>query len=137
MSHHPADRAAFHGPDAPVRTYLTNDVVAIDRTSTIRDAATAIAEASVGVLVLGDPDDVVALVSERDIVRAVAEGLDLDLTSARDIGSTHLIWIDADDSIADAAEEMMEDYVRHVLVRDGERMIGVLSIRDVVAAYIT
>ena len=137
MSSHPADRTAFHGPDAPVRTYLTNDVVAIDRTASVRDAAVAIAEASVGVLVLGDPDDVVALVSERDVVRAVAEALDLDATPARDIGSTHLIWIDADSSIADAAEEMMEDYVRHVLVRDGERLIGVLSIRDVVAAYIT
>jgi CBS domain-containing protein len=137
MSTHPADRNAFHGPDAPVRTYLTNEVVAIDRASTVRDAAVAIAEASVGVVVLGDPDDVVALVSERDIVRAVATCLDLDGTAALDVGSTHLIWIEADDSIADAAEEMMEDYVRHVLVRDAGRLAGVLSIRDVVAAYIT
>ena len=137
MSSHPADSTAFHGGAAPVRTYLTADVVAIDRTACIRDAAVAIAKASVGVVVIGDPDDVVALVSERDVVRAVAEDIDLDATPARDIGTTELVWIGVDDSIADAAEEMMEDYVRHVLVRDGDRLVGVLSIRDVVAAYIT
>lgn len=137
MSTHPADSTAFHGPAAAVRTYLTAEVIAVDRTASIRDAAVAIAKASVGVVIIGDPDDVVALVSERDVVRATAEALDLDATLARDIGSTELVWIEADDSIADAAEEMMEDYVRHVLVRDGDRLVGVLSIRDVVSAYIT
>jgi CBS domain-containing protein len=137
MSSHPADSTAFHGPAAAVRTYLTSDVVAVDRTASVRDAAVAIAKASVGVVVIGDPEDVVALVSERDIVRATAEDLDLDTTLARDIGSSELVWIDIEGSIADAAEEMMEDYVRHVLVGDRGQLVGVLSIRDVVAAYIT
>ena len=90
-----------------------------------------------GVLVIGTPDAVLGLVSERDIVRAIADGLDPDATDAADIGAHQLIWIDADDLIADAAEEMMEDFVRHVLVRDGDQLVGVLSIRDVLSAYIT
>ena len=128
---------SFHGANASVRTYLTADVITIGADATARDAAEVIARASVGVLVIGTPDDVAAIVSERDIVRAVAEGLDLDTTRAADIGSTELVWIDVTDTIGDAAEEMMEDYVRHVLVREHGLLVGVLSIRDVLSAYIT
>jgi CBS domain-containing protein len=120
-----------------VRTYLTADIVAIAGSASASEAAAAMAEASVGVLVIGTPDKITGVVSERDIVRAVAERRDLDSVRAADIGSTELRWIDADDTIGDAAEEMMEDYVRHVLVRDEGRLVGVLSIRDVVSAYIT
>jgi CBS domain-containing protein len=127
----------FHGPSASVRTYLTAEVVTIAPTASVRDAAEAIARASVGVLVIGTADNVTALVSERDIVAAIAEGLDIDATSVADLGCSHLFWVDADDTIGDAAEEMMEDYVRHVLVRDELGLVGVLSIRDVLSAYIT
>ena len=84
---------------------------------------------------VGTTDDVIGVVSERDIVRAVAEGLDLDRTTVADIASRRLVWLDADDNIGDAAEEMMEDYVRHVLVRDEGGLVGVLSMRDVLSAY--
>lgn len=129
--------ATFHGANASVLTYLTGDVVMIATTSSVHDAARAMAEASVGVVLIGTHDDVTALVSERDVVRAVAAGRDLDALAAKDIGATRLIWIDAGNTIGDAAEEMMEDYVRHVLVRGADGLVGVLSIRDVLSAYIT
>jgi CBS domain-containing protein len=137
MSSNDSNGTAFHGSTASVHTYLTSDVITVAATASVRDAAKAIAGASVGVLVVGTPDDVTGLVSERDIVRAVAEGLDLDDTLATTVGTTHLIWIDEGNTIGDAAEEMMEDYVRHVLVRGEEGLVGVLSIRDVLSAYIT
>lgn len=127
----------FHGSNASVLTYLTTEVVMVTPTASIRDAATAMERASVGAVLVGTHDDVIALVSERDVVRAVAEALDLDAVAAVDIGATHLIWIDAGNTIGDAAEEMMEDYVRHVLVRGDAGLAGVLSIRDVLSAYIT
>ena len=127
----------FHGSSASVRTYLTAEVVTLAPVASVRDAAQKLADAGVGVLLIGTVDDVTAVVSERDIVSAVAQGLDLDSTPAAHLGSTELFWIDADDTIGDAAEEMMEDYVRHVLVRDDQGLVGMLSMRDVVSAYIT
>jgi len=138
MSNSDSDDVVFDGPDAPVLTYVTtDDIVTITPTATVRAAATAIVEQSIGMLVIGTTDDVLAVVSERDIVRAVSEGRDLDTTSVSDIGSRELVWIDADDSIGEAAEEMMKDYVRHGLVRDDTGLVGVLSMRDVLAAYTT
>jgi len=127
----------FHGPDASVQTYLTAEVITIAANASVREAAAAIAGASVGVLVIGTPSAVTGLVSERDIVRAVSQGLDLEATTVADIGTTNLIWVDAGNTIGDAAEEMMEDYVRHVLVRGDGGLVGILSMRDVLDAYIT
>jgi signal-transduction protein with cAMP-binding, CBS, and nucleotidyltransferase domain len=138
MSSSDANRTPFHGPDAPVITYVTTEaIVTVAPSATVRDAAIAIVDQSVGMLVIGTREDVAAVVSERDIVRAVAEGVDVDTVPVADIGSTNLVWIDREDSIGDAAEEMMKDYVRHALVRDESGLVGVLSMRDVLSAYAT
>jgi CBS domain-containing protein len=115
----------------------TDGIVTIPPTHSIRAAAAAVVDKSVGILVVGTTDEVTAVVSERDIVRAVAEGLELDEVTVGEIASRDVVWIDADRDIGDAAEEMMEDYVRHVLVRDEGGLVGVLSMRDVLAAYTT
>jgi CBS domain-containing protein len=132
-----SDGTAFQGPDAPVRIFVSADVITIAPTASLRDAAVAIADASIGMLVIGTADNIEAVVSERDIVRAVAQGLDLDSIAVIDIGSTKLVWVDADELIGAAAEEMMKDYVRHALVRDESGLVGVLSMRDALSAYTT
>jgi predicted transcriptional regulator len=138
MSNLDSEGAVFHGPDAPVLTFVTTEgIVTVAPTEPVRAAAAAVVEQSVGMLVVGTTDDVIGVVSERDIVRAVAEGLDLDQVTVADIASRQLVWLDADDNIGDAAEEMMEDYVRHVLVRDEDGLVGVLSMRDVLSAFTT
>jgi CBS domain-containing protein len=138
MSNLDSGEAVFDGPNAPVLTYVTTDDIAtIEPTATVRAAARAIVDRSVGMVVIGTTADVLAVVSERDIVRAVSDGRDLDTTSVADIGSRQLVWIDADDTIGEAAEEMMKDYVRHGLVRDETGLVGVLSMRDVLSAYTT
>ena len=138
MSNLDANDQDFHGRAAPVSMFVTtNAVTTIGPTAAIRMAAEAIVEQSIGMLVIGTTDDVLAVVSERDIVRAVAEGHDLDAATVADIGSRELVWVDAHNTIGDAAEEMMEDYVRHTLVRDEGALVGVLSIRDILSAYTT
>jgi CBS domain-containing protein len=132
-----SDGTAFQGPDAPVRIFVSADVITIAPTASLREAARAIADASIGMLVIGTADNIQAVVSERDIVRAVAEGLDLDSVPVIDIGSSELVWVDADEFIGAAAEEMMKDYVRHALVRDEGGLVGVLSMRDALSAYTT
>jgi CBS domain-containing protein len=132
-----AEGTEFHGPDAPVRIFVSADIITIAPSASVRDAAVAIADASIGMLVIGTADEVAAVVSERDIVRAVAQQIDLDDVAVIDIGSTDLVWVDADELIGAAAEEMMKDYVRHALVRDESGLVGVLSMRDALSAYTT
>jgi CBS domain-containing protein len=128
---------AVLGDDAPITTYMSDAIVTVEPTASLREVATIIADASVGCVVVGTPDDVDGVISERDIVRAVADGLDLDSTTVAEVESKTLVWATSDTTIGTVAAEMMQDYVRHVLVRDEGRVVGIVSMRDVLSAYTT
>ncbi len=104
--------------------------------ASLREVAAAMVERCVGALVVGEhAGSPAGIVSERDLVRALAEDRDPVTVRARDIASTKLLWCDADATIAEVAAEMMDAYVRHVLVEDGGRLVGIVSARDVLGAY--
>jgi CBS domain-containing protein len=125
------------GGHATITAYMSDEIVVLDPDTTLRQAAIALEEAGVGCVVVGSPDHVEGVVSERDILRAVAERIDLDATPVRDIESRHLMWATTDSTVDEVVDEMMGNYVRHVLVGENSRLVGIISMRDVLAAYLT
>jgi CBS domain-containing protein len=103
--------------------------------TTLVEVAKVISGAGVGALVVGSAEDLQGVVSERDVVRAVAEGRELTTTTAADVASTDLVWADASASIDEVALEMSDKWVRHVLVEDGGSLVGIVSARDLLGAY--
>lgn len=126
----------FIGREALVTAFMSEDVTIAPATTSLRDAAIALETAGVGILVVGTRDDVEGVVSERDILRAVARGIDLDTTTVAEVESTHLMWATLESTVGDVVEEMMEGYIRHVLVGDQTGLVGVVSMRDLLAAYL-
>ena len=84
---------------------------------------------------MGTVDDVKGVVSERDVVRAVAEGRDPATVPAEDMASTELVWAAADAPLAEVALEMSERWVRHVLIEERGALVGIVSARDLLGAY--
>ncbi len=123
------------GGRATITAYMSDEVVTLDPTATLREAAVALEEAGVGCVVVGTREAVEGVVSERDILRAVAEGIDLDATPVSEVESRHLMWATTDSTVEEVVDEMMGNYVRHVLVGEDHRLVGMVSIRDVLAAY--
>jgi CBS domain-containing protein len=111
------------------------DVLEIASDATLEEVADALVSAQVGVLPVRDGDKVVAVVSERDIVNAVARRLDLRTTRAIDIANRGLVWCYPTSSVNDVASEMMDRYVRHVLVEEDGELVGIVSARDLLGAY--
>lgn len=128
--------AVFEGTFAPVTAYLNDELVTVAADATLRDVARTIAEQTVGLVVVGSADRVEGVVSERDVAVAVAGGTDLDAATAGQIAANRLVWVASEATIGEVATQMVEGYVRHVLVGDGERLVGVVSMRDVIAALI-
>jgi CBS domain-containing protein len=120
----------------PVSTFAADCVVHIAAGADLWEIAATLDDAEVGALPVGSLDDVRGVVSERDIVRALAARRDPSTTTAIDIAHKQLVWCDAESTVAEVAEEMMEHYVRHVLVEDGGRLVGVVSARDLLGAYV-
>ena len=109
--------------------------VGVQMDATLQAAAQELAEDSVGMLVVGTADKVVGVISERDVVRAVAAFRDPRTTLVSDIESTRLVWCGSSSTVNEVAELMMEQYVRHVLVEEDGKLVGVVSARDLLGAY--
>ena len=127
--------AVFQGAMAPVTAYLNDELVTVGTDVTLREVASTLAQQTVGLVVLGSAEQVDGVISERDIVRAAADGADLDRATAGEWATDRLVWVDVDATVGDAAAQMVEGYLRHVLVGDGDRLVGVVSVRDVIAAF--
>lgn len=130
------DSPRYGSGDSPVTTFMGEEPILVAATTTLRAAAVALQEAEVGLLVVGERTRVEGVVSERDIVKAVAAGTDLDATTVAEVETRDLFWATEDSTVGDVVEEMMEDYVRHILIGDRNGLVGIVSMRDVLAAYL-
>jgi CBS domain-containing protein len=117
--------------------FVSEETTRIAPGTSLRQVAEALRTADVSLAVVADDTQVYGVVSERDIVGAVALGLDLDATAVETIEAEDLKWATADSTVDDVAEEMLENYLRHVLVgNDDGSLLGVVSMRDLLTAYL-
>ena len=110
---------------------MTPDVrtCAIDRT--FADAASVLHDNRISsVVIVDDAGGVAGIVTERDLVNVVADGLDPAATVLSGHMTTDLTTVDPRDDIADAAATMAEHGIRHLPVLSGGKLAGILSIRD-------
>jgi CBS domain-containing protein len=103
---------------------------------TMREAIQTLADRKVGALiVLDEAQQVVGVLSERDVVRECAKQIDQLLTRrVSEVMSHDVIIALVDDDLDAVMETMTQQHIRHLPVMDGGRLIGVISIGDVVKA---
>ena len=123
------------GGDAPVMVYAAEVVVALPGDSTLSAVARELCDGEIGIVVIGAPDNVAGVLSERDVVRAVARSLDPATTLAAEVANSSIVWCDRSATVHEVAELMMAHYVRHVLLEDDGRLVGIVSARDLLGAY--
>jgi CBS domain-containing protein len=106
--------------------------------ATVLAALELMAEKNIGaVLVTDDHGQLVGILSERDYARKVVlKGQTSRDTPVEAIMTRNVLRIAADRSVQDCMALMTTAHVRHVPVMDGERLVGVVSIGDVVKAII-
>lgn len=108
-----------------------------DPLDTLRSVAARLTDDVIGAVLVGRPDHVVGILSERDLTRAMAEGADTEDVRARDVMTDQVVTVTTSTSAADAARLMLDDEIRHLAVTDeGGRVVGVVSIREVLAALL-
>ena len=113
------------------------DIVTIRPDATVRELLALLAQYNIGAAVVsGDGGGVDGIVSERDIVRRLnASDAALDDTVAQ-IMTSQVQTCDSSSSLDDVRKTMTEGRFRHLPVVENDRLVGVISIGDVVKAYI-
>src|SRR3954468_7121043 len=120
-----------------VRDGMSNVVLTIGPNHTLREAARLMADRNVGAAVVVDPESPgPGIVTERDILRALAAGDDPGTELVHDHLTDDLISAAPEWSLEQAAETMCEHGFRHLLVVSGSELCGVLSMRDIVRCWV-
>ncbi|BAJ64582.1 CBS domain-containing protein [Anaerolinea thermophila] len=110
-----------------------SDVWSIGPDATVFDALRMMADKDVGALVVMENDKVVGIISERDYARKIIlHGKSSKETLVREIMSTNLYTVHPDQTVEEAMEIMTNKRVRHLPVMEGETLLGMISIGDVV-----
>jgi CBS domain-containing protein len=114
-----------------VRDVMTPATVTESRGDSLRAAAARMWRQQTGSLVVTDEDGRMAgIITERDVLRAVALGADPDKSSVDDVMTVEVFTVPPDTQVQDAARLMAARWIRHLPVVDGEELLGVVSMRD-------
>jgi len=114
-----------------IRDFVKRPPVTITPNATIRDAAELMAKEKIGLLVVVEGGRIAGVVSERDIVRAVAFKVNLSERVEKIMTKT-VVTIEADAHVREAAELFRLYNIRHLVVTERGTLYGVISIRDIV-----
>lgn len=129
--------------DETVRSLLKRPPVLVHPDATLRAVAETLAEESIGAVVVrgtrppGAPGSrAEGVVSERDVAQALADGLDPDTTRAEDVMTMNLACAAPDESVLTVATRMLDNEIRHMPVTENGVLIGVVSERDALHAFV-
>jgi CBS domain-containing protein len=110
---------------------MTRDVLTVAPEDTLGEAAAKMTERGVGAVVVSDFGRMIGILSERDIMRAVADRIHSSEARVREWMTADPITATRDTSIEEAGRTMLEHGFRHLPVVDGDRAVGIVSIRDI------
>lgn len=107
------------------------ELITVPVGTTIKDAVFYMAEKSVGLVPVMDADKLVGVFSERDLVkRVIAMNKRIEETQVDDVMTKDLIIASAEEPNESILAKMKEGRIRHILIIENEKLIGVLSMRD-------
>lgn len=120
-----------HNVRAKIDRIATHDPVFCSKGATLADVAGILWQRDVGLLLVGDGRHLVGVISERDVVSALARGLDGDTTTADAVMTTGVVSVRPGDTVHDAVAVMLDLGVRHVPIADERGIVtGIVSLRD-------
>jgi|TARA_B100001939_G_C16896381_1_gene597827 CBS domain-containing protein len=114
------------------------DIFSVARDSSIEEACRIMDKNRIGALLVycsdsNDPQDLEGIVTERDIIELVArKGKESLKGDVNEIMSKNIISVTPQCNKMDALDLMMENQIRHLAVMDKEKLVGVLSMRDLI-----
>jgi CBS domain-containing protein len=119
---------------ATVGDVMTRSVLSVDASTTVAEAATIMGERRAGSALVMDGDSLVGIFTERDIVKALGQHFDAAGHAVSEWMTAQPMTVPPDTAVEDALRTMLDRGFRHLPVVEGERVVGVVSMRDLSAA---
>jgi len=119
-----------------VRDAMSKAVLTVGPGHTLRQTAQLMSSRKTGSAVVIDPDgEGIGIVTERDILNALAEGLDPDTEHTASHITWDVVYATPAWTVDEAAAAMIRGGFRHLVVLEDDEVLGVISVRDVVRVW--
>ena len=113
-----------------------NRVYAVPGNMVLSEATHVMAEKNIGALIVVNEDKSIGVFTERDVLKQVAADADMDARTVGEVITTDIFIAEADDDLDYAMSIMIQKNIRHLPVLDKGKLVGVLSMRDVVKVQV-
>ncbi|MHA1347092.1 MAG: CBS domain-containing protein [Candidatus Heimdallarchaeaceae archaeon] len=113
--------------DDPVSSVMTKGILYIESKKNLDEAIQIMSDFDVGSLVVAEKNDAVGILTSKDIIKIIAKGEDLKNFKAKDIMQGPLIRISGYETISSALMKMKEQKINHLIVVDGDKIIGMIN----------
>ncbi len=112
-------------------------VITISPRATVLEAMQKLAEHNIGALLVTEGNEIRGILSERDCVRKLdLVGRSAHTTRVEEIMTPRVLYVEPSQSIEECMALMLEKNIRHLPVMEGNQLVGMISIRDVLKAVI-
>jgi CBS domain-containing protein len=118
---------------------MSAEMLAVESEVTLREAAQRMSERNSGAALVGNPavGSLPGIITERDVLNAIAAGKDPDIALVADNSTATIATVPDDGTLEQAVQRMMEGSFRHLLVVNGDDVLGIVSMRDLMGALIS
>lgn len=121
-----------------VKEVATREAVIVPPQMRLREVTAVMANHDIGAVIVGNTERALGIVSERDVVTALAAGADADVATAAGAMSGDVVSVRPGDTLYDAAVDMLDLGIRHVAVLDEHgAVLGMVSVRDLLRPLLT
>ena len=118
-----------------VQDVMTQATVTESREDSLRAAAELMWRQQTGSLLIVEDGRLAGILTERDVLRAIALGTDPDRSSVDDVMTAEVFTVTPDMQLQEAARQMAARWIRHLPVVENDRLLGVVSMRDVTGVF--
>ena len=118
----------------PIKSFMvpSEKFITVERDTDVQTAARIMRDRRINSLLVTNGKEIVGILTDTDMVRrVVAAGVDTLTTTAEKIMSAPILTIEEDKTVLDASDLMAKTHIRHLGVTQGGKVVGMISVRDI------
>jgi len=115
-----------------VRDVMNRTIYVCEQDISVSEAAKIMINKGIGSLIVVENNKIIGIVTNRDIMKAVASGEDLNKVKVRNIMTKNVVTITPSDTVEKAVDLMVKYKIKRLPVLDGDKLVGIVTVSDII-----